>query len=68
MGPLRKKKKKTFLRKEKCENQSNHFKVMAEHPLNIYIYRGLSREKIESVFGHFTKFNMRKTDSSQNST
>ena len=29
--------------------------------------RGLSRGKIESVFGHFTKFNIRKTDSSQNS-
>ena len=29
--------------------------------------RGLSRGKIESVFEHFTKFNMRKTDSSQNS-
>ena len=31
------------------------------------ISRGLSRKKIESVFGHFTKFNNRKTDSSQNS-
>ena len=30
-------------------------------------FRGLSRGKIESVFGHFTKFNIRKTDSSQNS-
>ena len=30
--------------------------------------RGLSRENIESVFGLFTKFNVRKTDSSQNST
>ena len=29
--------------------------------------RGLSRRKIESVFRHFTKFNLRKTDSSQNS-
>ena len=29
--------------------------------------RGLSRRKIESVFGHFTKFNIRKTDASQNS-
>ena len=32
-----------------------------------YLNRGLSREKIETVFGHFTKFNIRKTDSSQNS-
>ena len=29
--------------------------------------RGLSRGKIECVFGHFTKFNIRKTDFSQNS-
>ena len=29
--------------------------------------RGLSRGKIESIFGHFTKFNFRKTDFSQNS-
>ena len=29
--------------------------------------RDLSRRKIESVFGHFTKFNVRKTDFSQNS-
>ena len=28
---------------------------------------GLSREKIESVFGHCTKFNIRKTDTLQNS-
>ena len=28
----------------------------------------MSRGKIESVFGHFTKFNIRKTGSSQNST
>ena len=31
------------------------------------LFKGLSREKIESVFGHFTKFNNRKTNSSQNS-
>ena len=30
--------------------------------------RGLSRKKIESVFRHFTKCNIRKTDSSQNAT
>ena len=29
--------------------------------------KDLSRGKIESVFRHFTKFNIRKTDSSQNS-
>ena len=29
------------------------------------MYRGLSRGKIESVFGHFTTFSIRKTDSSQ---
>ena len=29
--------------------------------------RSLSRGKIESVFGHFTKFSIRKTDPSQNS-
>ena len=28
---------------------------------------GLSWEEIESVFGHFAKFNIRKTDFSQNS-
>ena len=28
--------------------------------------RGLSRRKMESVFGHFTKFNVRKMDFSQN--
>ena len=33
-----------------------------------FIVRGLSRGKTESVFRHFTKFNIRKTDSSQNST
>ena len=27
----------------------------------------MSRENIKSFFGHFTKFNVRKTDSSQNS-
>ena len=31
------------------------------------ISRGLSRGKIKSVFGHFTKFSIRKTDTSQNS-
>ena len=41
---------------------------------NFYAYEifhntsmGLSMGKIESVFGHFTKFNIRKTDASQNS-
>ena len=29
--------------------------------------RGQSRGEIESVFGHFTEFNIRKTDSLQNS-
>ena len=33
----------------------------------IITFRGLSRGEIESVFGHFTKFKMRKTDSWQNS-
>ena len=34
---------------------------------NNYDSRGLSRRKTESIFRHFTKFNMRKMDSSQNS-
>ena len=35
----------------------------------MYVYnRDLSRGKIESIFEHFTKFNQRKMDSSQNST
>ena len=29
--------------------------------------KGLSNEDIESVFGHFIKFNIRKSDFSQNS-
>ena len=29
--------------------------------------RDLSRRKIESVFGHFTTFSIKKTDTSQNS-
>ena len=27
----------------------------------LFTYRGLSRGEMESVFGHFTKFNIRKT-------
>ena len=32
---------------------------------NTIYTRGLSRRKMESVFGHFTKFNVRKTGSLQ---
>ena len=33
----------------------------------MFYFRAQSRREIESVFRHFTKFNTRKTDSSQNS-
>ena len=47
----------------KCSNLK--FSISLE--LSVNGYRGLSRRKIESVFGHFAKFNIRKADSSQNS-
>ena len=48
--------------------------VCSEKEVNMYNFfcvnevRGLPRGNIESVFGHFIKLNIKKTDSSQNST
>ena len=43
-------------------------RILLVDELYAFIFiRVLSRGKIESVFGHFTKFNIRRTDFSQNS-